>query len=175
MLDTMMEPALAEALAELGQLKRHRQIERFLFAEAALMDGHEFDKWLSLWTEDGVYWAPSSASEADSVHNVSMIYDKRKDLEARISRLHGRFAFAQLPKSHLTRVVSNVEIADGDGEWVTIRSNFVLGELRRDLAHVPFGRAEHWLVPEGGAFRIKRKKASLLNSDTAMPNMVYLL
>ena len=34
------------------------EAEDFLYHEADLLDRREFDQWLTLFTEDGIYWLP---------------------------------------------------------------------------------------------------------------------
>lgn len=167
--------ATDELLAELVEFRLQRQVERFLYREAELMDSHQFDEWLALWSEDCLYWMPSPESEKDAVHNVSVIYDRRKDLEHRIGRLRGRFAFAQQPKSRLTRVLSNIVVGEEQGGQVTVTSKFVLGELRQHRTNVLFGVNEHSLRRFGEGFQIVQKKVTIINNDSAMTNMVYLI
>jgi benzoate/toluate 1,2-dioxygenase beta subunit len=40
------------------------QIEVFLYREARLIDEHRYDEWLSLWTDDGVYWVPCNEDDS---------------------------------------------------------------------------------------------------------------
>ena len=98
---------------------RH-QIENFLYCEARLMDEHAYDEWLSLWTEDALYWVPCNEDDIDPQRHVSIIYDNRPSLEDRIERLKSGVAYAQEPKSQLRRVVSNVEIEEGDNGEITV-------------------------------------------------------
>ena len=35
------------------------RVEQFLFQEARLLDERRFEEWLSLFSDDGVYWIPA--------------------------------------------------------------------------------------------------------------------
>jgi benzoate/toluate 1,2-dioxygenase subunit beta len=153
-----------------------RSIENFLYREARLMDENSYEEWLSLWAVQNVcYWVPSSADEVDPVEQISIIYDNRQRLEARIKRLASGYAFAQDPKSRMRRVISNVEIDEAADGIVTAWSNFVLGEFRRGRQDIFVGRTMHKLRPEGDSFKILLKKVLLINSDGYIDNLTFLI
>ena len=153
---------------------RH-QIENFLYREARLMDEHAYDEWLSLWTEDALYWVPCNEDDIDPQRHVSIIYDNRARLEDRLERLKSGAAYAQDPKSRLRRVVSNVEVEEGDNGEVTVYSNFNLTELRRGRQDTFAGRTIYKLRPQGASFKIAYKKVLLVNNDEVIDNLTFLI
>ena len=153
---------------------RH-QIETFLYREARLMDEHAYDEWLALWTDDALYWVPCNRDDSDPMREVSIIYDNRARLEDRILRLKSGAIYAQEPKSRLRRVVSNVEIEEGENGAVIVYSNFNLTELRRGKQDTFAGRTIHWLRPEGGSFKIAYKKVLLVNNNEVIDNLTFLV
>jgi len=152
-----------------------RSVEQFLFLEADFMDRHAYAEWLALWDEDPLYWVPCNADDTDPTKRISLIYDRREQIEQRIRRLEGRHAHAQDPRSRLTRVISNVRIHEASGAEVVAASNFVLGELRMDSQVMWFGRNLHTLTRHGDGFRMKQKKVMLLNNDSPMGNLQFLV
>jgi len=152
-----------------------QQVENFLYREARLMDEHVYDEWLSLWTEDALYWVPCNDDDIDPQRHVSIIYDNRPRLEDRIERLKSGAAYAQEPKSRLRRVVANVEIEEGDNGEVTVYSNFNLTELRRSRQDTFAGRTIHKLRPQGASFKIAYKKVLLVNNDEVIDNLTFLI
>lgn len=153
-----------------------RRIENFLYREARLMDENAYEEWLSLWAAENVcYWVPGSADEVDPAEQISIIYDNRQRLEARIKRLASGYAFAQDPKSRMRRVISNVEIDEAADGTVTAWSNFVLGEFRRGRHDIFVGRTMHKLRPEGDSFKIPLKKILLINSEGYIDNLTFLI
>ena len=139
------------------------------------MDEHKYDEWLSLWTDDALYWVPCNRDDVDPRREVSIIYDDRASLEDRISRLRGPAAHAQDPKSRMRRLISNVEVERGvDGE-LTVHSNFMLAELRRGKQDIFAGRTIHRLRRENGSFKIAYKKVLLVNNDDVIDNLTFLI
>ena len=114
--------------------------------------------------------------EYDPADRVSIIYDNRMRLEDRIARLNSGAAYAQEPKSHVRRVISNIEIAPEEkpGE-VVVHSNMVIGEVRRGLQTVYIARQTHVLRPAGDSFKIALKKVMLVNRDEALHNLTFLI
>jgi 3-phenylpropionate/cinnamic acid dioxygenase small subunit len=152
-----------------------RSVERFLYKEARLMDEHAYDEWLALWAASALYWVPCNRDDADPRREVSIIYDDRAALEARIERLKSGAAFAQDPKSRLRRLVSNVEIEEQrDGESV-VHSNFDITEVRRGERRTIAGRAMHRLRRRGDDFEIVSKKVMLVDNDEPLRNLTFLL
>lgn len=149
-------------------------VERFLYREARLMDAHSYDDWLSLWDEDATYWVPCNADDIDPTQNVSVIYDRRGQLRARIQRLkETSWLREQAPR--LKRLVSNIEIeSPTDGE-VVVNSAFILAELHHHNQMLWAGSTTHRLVARGDSFKIKSKKVVLLNNNEPLPNLLFLI
>jgi len=152
-----------------------RQVEQFVFHEADCMDRHAYDEWLALWDADPLYWVPCDGEDVDPKTRISLIYDRREQLEQRIRRLRGPHAFAQQPRSRLTRVVSNVQLRECTEEAFVVASTFVLGECRLGSQTVWFGRNVHTLTRHADGLRIKRKKVMLLNNDAPLGNLQFLI
>ncbi len=152
------------------------EVEAFLFREARLADESRYDEWLALWADDALYWVPANRDEYDPNRHVSIIYADRLRLEDRIDRLKSGAAWAQEPRSRLRRIISNVEIEsqDADGE-VLVRSNFVLGELRRGRQTVYFAHQILRLRRTEDGFKLIYKKVELLNNDEPIHNMSFLI
>src|SRR5437667_12875504 len=62
------------------------EAERFLFAEARMLDERRFDDWETLFTDDGSYWVPIDRRKALR-QGVSIISDDRKRNHERVYRL----------------------------------------------------------------------------------------
>jgi len=153
-----------------------QKIESFLYREARLMDEHAYDEWLGLWAEDdALYWIPCNEDDFDPERHVSIVYENRARLEDRIARLKSGAAYAQDPKSRLSRVVSNVEIEDENDAETTVRSTFNVTALRRGRMDIFAGRAIHKLRHQGDSFKIAYKKVLLLNNDAVINNLTFLI
>ena len=151
-------------------------VERFLYLEARLMDEHRYKDWLSLWAEDGVYWVPCNDDDIDPARHVSIIYDDRERLQQRVERLMSGAVLAQDPKPRMRRVVSNIEVEGlGEGEEISVRSNFVLALAKGSTQQLWAGRTLHRLRRASDGFTIRHKKVLLINSDQEMPLLQFLI
>ena len=153
---------------------RH-QVESFLYREARLMDEHQYDAWLALWTDDALYWVPSNRDDIDPLREMSLIYVDRQGLEERIIMLKSGDQWSQEPKSRMRRIVSNVEFEAGENGEVTVYSNFDLTEFRRGRQEIYAGRTIHTLRPAGDSFKIAYKKVLLVRNDDYLHNLTFLL
>ena len=151
------------------------KVESFLYREARLMDENAYDEWLSLWTDDALYWVPCNRDDSDPAREISAIYDDRSRLQGRIDRLKSGVAYAQDPKSRMRRLISNIEIEVADNGELIVSSNFMLVELRRSKQDLFAGRTIHRLRPEGDSFRICHKKVLLVNNDEVIDNLTFLV
>ncbi len=157
-----------------------REIEAFLIREARLLDERRFEDWMSLFTEDGYYWAQARPEQPDPWSEVSLMFDDREIMGNRIQRLRHPKVYAQIPASQAVRQVSNVSIEDEDaatGE-LTVRSVFFMFEhlqtLPAPLHRVFAGEYLHRLRREAATFRIVSKKAVLVNCDATFdPLFLY--
>jgi benzoate/toluate 1,2-dioxygenase subunit beta len=149
-------------------------VERFLYREARLMDAHAYDEWLALWDEDATYWLPCNSDDIDPTQNVSVIYDRRGQLRARMQRLK-ETAWLREQAPRLKRLVSNVEIESATESEVIVNSAFILAELHHHNQYLWAGSTTHKLVPNGAGFRIRYKKVLLINNNEALQNMLFLI
>lgn len=152
-----------------------QQIENFLYREARLMDEHAYDAWFALWADEALYWIPSNDDDIDPRRHVSIVYEDKKHLEDRIIRLKSGAAYAQDPKSRLSRVIANVEVTEETNGEITVYSTFNLTALRRSHMDTFAGRTIHKLRPEGESFKITYKKVMLLNNDEVINNLTFLM
>jgi len=139
------------------------------------MDDHAYDEWLALWTNDALYWVPSNDDDYDPERHVSIVYENRVRLEDRIARLKSGAAYAQDPKTRLSRIVSNVEIDGGDSDETIVHSTFNVTALRRNRLDFFAGRTTHKLRPDADSFKIAYKKVVLVTNDTVIRNLTFLI
>lgn len=153
-----------------------REVELLLFREAELADANRYQEWLDLWTEELRYWVPCGADDIDPARGISLIYDDRPALEERIFRLGTRHAHSQRPQSRLTRLVSNV-VFDGydPATGGAVTSRFVAAEVRHDRQTVWSGRVRHVLARRSGGLRIREKHVFLVNNDSPMTNLTFII
>ena len=154
-------------------------VRAFLYREARLLDDHDYDGWLELWDDAGIYWIPADRRYTDPETQVSLIYDNRRRLAMRVAQLQTGYRYAQLPQSTTQHYITNVEITDRAPGQVEVRSSFLVMEARFGEMHQWPGRAVHTLTagPGGpaGDMRILRKQVVLINNDQPVTSMAFLL
>ena len=150
-------------------------IEQFLYREARLMDEGKYREWLSLWTDDAIYWVPCSDDDTDPRRDVSLIYDNRERLVQRVDRLLSGTVLALDPRPLMRRVVSNIEIEADAGSDATVASNFILAHARWDTQQIWAGRSLHRLRRDGATFKIVFKKVMLVNAEQEIPLLQFIV
>jgi len=151
------------------------EVTQFIYREARFQDDHAYDEWEALWTEDGVYWIPANGEGGDPEMEMSIVYDNRSRIALRIRQFHTGKRYSQSPQSRLRRIVSNIEILNQDGDELLVTSNAMVFEssVRGDIIWA--SRNEYTLRREGHAMRMARKKVVLVNNETALYSMAFLI
>ena len=145
-----------------------REIEAFLIAELALLDAGDLAGWRELFTEDGTYWAPARPDQANPLDEISLFYDDREIMDLRIRRLRHPRVHAQIPHTRTSHVVGNFALTSADHEngAYAFRCRFVVHEYRPETAQRAFsGRYDYTVVRAGASFKIRAKKATVINCD----------
>lgn len=150
---------------------------RILHEEALLLDRLDFDPWIALYTPDCVFWMPAWRDDGtqteDPDRELSLIYYKgRRNLEDRVQRIRSGFSVASAVMPRVSHMIGNVLVRDGDGEAVCVDSTFIVHvhDVRTRRDHAYFGRYEHELRLEDGAWKISRKVIRLMND--VVPTML---
>ena len=142
------------------------EIEDFLFAEAELLDEWRLPEWLELFTEDAIYYVPSTDVPADSSPDRNLFYvaDDRFRLSERVKRLMKRTAHAEFPHSRTRHLVSNVRIRNRTDNEIEVGASFITYRTKDGVTDTYFGSNRYRLVAENGRLRIKEKRC-LLDSE----------
>ena len=147
-----------------------------VFLEAELLDARRFQDWLALFSKDATYWVPLREGQTDPEGELNIVYDDRNRLEDRVYRLESGFALAQDPLSRTARVISNFRVNAEDGsDLLTVRSTFVIVEVRPGRQQVLGGRYTHHLRKEGDELTIVLKRVDLVNSEEPLSNLTFIL
>jgi 3-phenylpropionate/cinnamic acid dioxygenase small subunit len=135
-----------------------------------LLDQGQFQEWLGLFTEDGVYWAPAEHDQADHRSHVSLFYDDYGTLKTRVTRLQHPRLHCQSPQSRTVRVVGRPILSFDVHGGTIARCKFVMVEDRVGAEKRVFaGTYEYTLRLDGDSWKIARKKAVLTDCDQSFP------
>jgi benzoate/toluate 1,2-dioxygenase beta subunit len=149
-------------------------IAQFLYREARLLDERRLEEWALLFTDDGIYWAPTDATAESPDTAVSLFFDDRRSMDARIKRLRHPEAHVAIPHSTTAHMLGNIE-AEPQGDGILARAVFHVAEYRHTEPRWYAGRAEYTLVPHEESFRISLKKVTLVNSGGSLTSMAFYL
>lgn len=151
------------------------EVTQFIYREARLQDDHAYDEWESLWTDDGIYWIPANGEGTDPENEMSIIYDNRSRIALRVRQFHTGKRFSQTPRSRLRRIVSNIELLQHDAETIVVTGNAMVFESGRRGDTIWASRNEYKLRREGDILRMAAKKVILVNNETALYSMAFLI
>ncbi|GLU39233.1 aromatic-ring-hydroxylating dioxygenase subunit beta [Pseudomonas sp. NBRC 100443] len=163
---------MQDTIQRLAQL---HDISQFLYQEARLQDEHRFAEWEALWTDDAIYWVPANGEAPDPEREMSIIYDNRSRIALRIRQFFTGKRFSQIPRSRLRRVIANIELLGENAEGIRVGANMLLFESGRRGDSIWAARNEYLLRQEQGQWRMAYKKVALVNNESALLTMAFLI
>ena len=145
-----------------------REVETFLYRQAALLDAKRWQDWTGLFADDGVYWVPVAPEQTDWLGEPSIFAEDRLLMEVRMGRLTHPNAWSQAAAWGTNHLVGNVVIEAVDGDTGRTDSRFQGMELRRDTVRHFGGSYRHTLRRGAdGSFRIALQRVDLMNGQAA--------
>ena len=151
------------------------QVTAYIYREARLADGHQYEAWEALWAGDGLYWIPADGDGNDPDNEMSIIYDNRSRIALRVRQLLTGRHHTQSPRSPLCRIVSNIEILGDDGTIVHATSNVLVFEAHLRGDTLWGARTEYKLRRDRESFRMVLKKVVLANNDRPLFSMAFIM
>ena len=149
-------------MSQAGNASLRQQVEDFLFREATLLDEWRLDDWSELFTEDCRYVIPTTdLPEGDPERDLVFIDDDIFRLRARVKRLNSRHAHREYPWSRTRRFVSNVQVREGDGGEIAVKSNVLVYRFRSGEEAPYVGSIDYTLRWEQGELKIAYRRAVL--------------
>ena len=156
-------PKQLAASASTGDLQR--RVEQFLFAQSELLDNKHWQDYIDLFADDGVYWMPVTADQAEWEGSPSIFAEDKPMMRVRMGRVTHPNAWSQAPMWATNHVIGNVVIESGNAKEIVVRSRFHMMELRRDNVRHFGGTYRHILVKSGKSFKIKLQRVDMFNSQ----------
>ena len=117
----------------LQRLLLEREIERFLYQEAELLDERRFPEWIELIAEDIHYHMPirrnvkfgeQHRENTDFATEISWFDEGKATLAGRVRQIMTGLHWCEEPFSRVRHIISNVEVVDVRGDEVDVRSRF---------------------------------------------------
>lgn len=164
---------LAEAL-------RQFEVERFYIDEAALLDAHDYQEWVQLFSEDTHYFMPIRTTrlrrelhkEFTKPGEVAYFDDDKRILLGRVSKLLSGTAWAEDPPSRTRHIITNVRVVQERGEELEVHSNFLLYRTRLKSEETTWiGSRQDLLRRHNSSFLIARRRILLEQTLLLSQNM----
>lgn len=152
-----------------------REVEQLLYREAHLLDTRRFDDWLALYTDDASYWVPLEEGQLDGVDTSSIIYDDREMMALRVRQYRDARAHARVPAARTVHQVSNVLLLEEAQSEVLASSALMVVEYRLDRQRVFAATVMHRLRRTADGLRIASKRVDLVNSESELDGIAFLL
>lgn len=146
------------------------QIERFLAAEARILDEERYDDWLACLDADISYQMPIPINTyrrnrpSNTSFSQTMIYDENfEKLKQRAAREDTGMVWLNDPMTHHIRTITNIEsFCTDDSSVYDVRSKFTLLRARRNRDNVSHtGSRKDTLVKTSDGFKIKSRLVHL--------------
>lgn len=148
-------------------------VTQFIWTEADILDCPDYDRWLDLWTNDGLYIMPMEAGD-DYANQLNLCYDNAKMRRERANRFQMGFSISSAPPAQTTRTISRIVIDGVEGDLVKLRA-------AEHLIENKFGRQRVWacnvsytLKVTDGGFKLHCKIPRLLDSAGMLNSFSYL-
>jgi 3-phenylpropionate/cinnamic acid dioxygenase small subunit len=151
------------------------EVTQFIYREARLQDDHQYAEWEQLWTDDGIYWVPANGENIDPDREMSILYDNRSRISIRVKQLLTGRRLSQTPRSRLRRLVSNIELLSADESDIRVTANAMVFESHIRGETIWASRNEYKLRRVGDELRMAAKKVILVNNETALYSMAFLI
>jgi p-cumate 2,3-dioxygenase beta subunit len=153
-----------------------REVETFLYDEAALLDAWDFDPWLTLFTADAQYVVPTTdLPDGDPRSDLVFIDDDFVRLQGRVRRLQSRHAHREYPSSRTRRFISNVRIVSAGDAAIEAHASFIVYRFRSANAVAFVGAYRYVFARVDGQLRIRYRRATLDFEDLRLQGAVSII
>nr|WP_321509792.1 aromatic-ring-hydroxylating dioxygenase subunit beta [uncultured Celeribacter sp.] len=149
------------------------EVTEFIWTEGDLLDTKDYDGWLDLWTEDGLYIMPMGEGD-DYKNQLNLCYDNDKMRRDRIGRFQRGFSISSAPPAQTVRTLSRIRILSAEGDLVKVSCAEHLIEDKFGRQRTWAGNAYYTLKKTDDGFQLHEKIVRLLNSDGMLNSFSYL-
>ena len=143
------------------------KVEQFLYHQSECLDERRWEEWLSLFTDDGVYWMPASRDQVTAEGQPNIFFEDHYLMDMRIRRIEHPYAHSQAAGHRTSHVVSNVIIQTQDkkNKSIEVTSRFHMVEYRLDQQRYFGGKYTHKLLETDVGYKIMQQRVDLANVE----------
>jgi 3-phenylpropionate/cinnamic acid dioxygenase small subunit len=164
----------------LEEMLLHYQVTKFLYDEAALLDGLRFEEWGELFSDDARYFMPIRRTRTSRelgkqfTKRGEMAYfdDDKTMIVARTKKLLSGSAWSEDPPSRTRHMVTNIRVVGDDGNEVTVEVAFHIYRTRLKSEEVSWIGSRHDVLRrDGHSFKIASREIYLEQTILLAPNL----
>jgi len=123
---------------DLDVVLRQHEVEQFYYDESALLDNHQYEEWVGLFTEDTHYFMPLRRTmtrrqlhlEFTKPGEMAYFDEDKQYLETRAKKFATGTSWAEDPPSRTRHLITNVRVTEHNGDELVVHSNFLLYRTR---------------------------------------------
>lgn len=158
-----MSLASEKSVLRSGEEIGPREIEAFLYEEAAMLDEWRLDDWFALFLEGASYEVPQAGTsdEASSSTNLFYISDNYFRLRHRVERLKKRGNHSEWPRSICSRMIGNVRLLEQDDGVFKVSSRFITHRSKNEITDMFCGHHLYTLKLASGRLNIMAKRTQI--------------
>jgi len=149
-------------------------VTAFLSIEADMLDNKEYQQWLDLWLESGLYIVPVEHTATDYTNTLNVAYDNEEMRRLRIERLTSGEAVSTQMTEKTVRTLSRFRILDDIDGVVRVRCAYCLYENNKNGIRTYPANIQFKLVSDGGSFKIAEKVVKVMKSSQHLTTVSYL-
>ena len=158
--DVALDPRLLAAMAT------QYTVEKFYYDEAALLDAHDYEHWVELFSDDTHYFMPIRRTrlrrelhkEFTQPGEMAFFDDDKAVLIGRWKKVADGTSWAEDPPSRTRHLITNVRIVADRGDELDVESNFHVYRTRlKSEEDSWFGCRRDVLRRSGDGFLIARR------------------
>lgn len=147
----------------------------FIWREADLLDSHDYEQWLRLWSDGGKYIIPIERDVVDHAAALNIAYDDGPMREARVKRLRSGLSMSASAAARTVRTTSRfVPLLDTPGV-LEVRCAQHIVEQKREHTRVLAADVTYRIVRTAAGLALDLKVIALIDSDEAQRGLGYLL
>lgn len=148
-----------------ADLLRHVQV--LLTQQAAMLDARQWDAWMDLFAEDGVYWMPAAPEQTDWTSQASIFAEDRLLMEIRAARLLHPNAWSQAAHWATHHLLGQTLVEAQQANALSTYTPFQMMEVRRDKVRHFGGSYRHHLVEQQGQWKIQLQRVDMFNAQAS--------
>jgi 3-phenylpropionate/cinnamic acid dioxygenase small subunit len=166
---------LPAALLTAAATDLQREVEQLLYRQAELLDTKQWQAWMDLFSDDGLYWMPARPEQTEWESSPSIFIEDKPMMEIRKGRVTHPNAWSQAPLWETNHIVGHVALEEASKDRVVARSRFHMMELRRDSIRHFGGRYRHTLLrAPDGTLKIQLQRVDLFNAQAPFDYVIQI-